>query len=100
MTGNSSDDTFPKTVEHNDGQSLPSDEYDMDGLVDGTDSVNASADELREEQKSDDTQKGQLGVSFTRMWELFREGRGPLSQRDDLGTKLRTNVCPVNVVSK
>ena len=74
MTGNSSDDTVPKTVEHNDGQSLPSDEYDMDGLVDGTDSVNASADELREEQKSDDTLKGPWGLASRGRGNFFVKG--------------------------
>ena len=79
MTGKSSDDTVPKTVEHNDGQSLPSDEYDMDGLVDGKDSVNASADELKEEQKSDYTLKGPRRLASRGRGNFFCEGRSPLS---------------------
>ena len=44
--------------------SEPTDEYDADGLVDRVDSGNATADELRKEQRGDET----LKTSLERTW--------------------------------
>ena len=62
------ENSIPQTVDSHGGHSVSTDEYDTDGLVDKTDAGSASSEELRVEQKRNETLKGP--------WKLASKGSG------------------------